>query len=39
VFFTRPISGALMGIAIAFVLYNLWAARKKQREARAGATS
>jgi putative tricarboxylic transport membrane protein len=39
VFFTRPISGALMGIAIAFVIYNLWAARKKQREARAGATS
>jgi putative tricarboxylic transport membrane protein len=37
VFFTRPISGALMGIAIAFVLYNLWAARKKQRAARAGA--
>jgi putative tricarboxylic transport membrane protein len=35
VFFTRPISGALMGIAIVFVLYNLWAARKKQREARA----
>jgi putative tricarboxylic transport membrane protein len=39
VFFTRPISGALMAIAIAFVLYNLWAARKKQREARAGASS
>ena len=39
VFFTRPISGALMGIAIAFVIYNLWAARKKQRDAQAGATS
>jgi TctA family transporter len=39
VFFTRPISGALMGIAIAFVIYNLWAARKKQRAARAEATS
>ena len=37
VFFSRPISGALMGVAIAFVLYNLWAARRKQREARAGA--
>jgi putative tricarboxylic transport membrane protein len=39
VFFTRPISGSLMAIAIAFVLYNLWAARKKQRAAQAGASS
>jgi len=31
IFFTRPISGALMATAILFVLYNLWAARKKQR--------
>jgi putative tricarboxylic transport membrane protein len=31
IFFTRPISGALMATAILFVLYNLWAAwRKKQ---------
>ncbi len=36
VFFTRPISGALMGIAIVFVLYNLWSARRR-RTAAAGA--
>src|SRR5512139_3347160 len=33
VFFTRPISGALMGVAIVFVVYNLWAARKQKRQA------
>jgi putative tricarboxylic transport membrane protein len=32
IFFTRPISGTLMGIAIAFVLYNLWAAARKKKE-------
>jgi putative tricarboxylic transport membrane protein len=31
IFFTRPISGTLMAIAILFVLYNLWAARRQQR--------
>jgi putative tricarboxylic transport membrane protein len=39
VFFTRPISGALMAIAILFVLYNLRAAWKKKREAGAGAST
>ncbi|HEX4944828.1 MAG TPA: tripartite tricarboxylate transporter permease [Usitatibacteraceae bacterium] len=38
VFFTRPISGALMGVAILFVLFNIWAARRKKREARESAT-
>jgi putative tricarboxylic transport membrane protein len=28
IFFMRPISGALMAIAILFVLYNLWALRR-----------
>jgi len=37
IFFTRPISGALMATAILFVLYNLWAARKKQRGGQATA--
>jgi putative tricarboxylic transport membrane protein len=38
IFFTRPISGTLMGIAVLFVLYNFWAAYKaKQRAARASA--
>jgi len=37
IFFVRPISGALMGIAIVFVTYNLWAARRQKREARARA--
>jgi TctA family transporter len=37
IFFVRPISGSLMGVAIAFALYNLWASRRKQRAARAGA--
>ena len=36
-FFTRPISGARMATAILFVLYNLWAARKKQRGGQATA--
>jgi putative tricarboxylic transport membrane protein len=36
IFFTRPISGALMGVAVVFVLYNLWAARKQKRHAPAG---
>jgi putative tricarboxylic transport membrane protein len=31
IFFTRPISGTLMAIAILFVLYNLWAARRQRR--------
>ncbi len=39
VFFTRPISGSLMAIAIAFVLYNLWAAWRKKRADRAVASS
>jgi putative tricarboxylic transport membrane protein len=30
IFFTHPISGALLGIAIAFVIYNILAARKKK---------
>jgi putative tricarboxylic transport membrane protein len=33
IFFTRPISGALMATAILFVLYNLWAARRKRQQA------
>lgn len=37
IFFVRPISGALMGVAIVFVLYNLWAARRQKRETRANA--
>jgi putative tricarboxylic transport membrane protein len=37
IFFTRPISGALIATAILFVLYNLWAARKKQRGGQATA--
>ncbi len=31
IFFSRPISGALMATAILFVLYNLWTARRKGR--------
>jgi TctA family transporter len=30
IFFTHPISGTLLGIAILFVLYNILAARKKK---------
>jgi len=37
IFFYRPISGGLMATAILFVLYNMWAARKKQRGAQATA--
>ncbi len=37
IFFVRPISGALMAIAILFVTYNLWAARKEKRKAQAKA--
>ncbi len=37
IFFTRPISGALMAIAIVFVLYNLWTARRRRRPSEAGA--
>ncbi len=37
IFFVRPISGALMAVAIVFVTYNLWAARKQKRKARAKA--
>ena len=37
IFFVRPISGTLMAIAIVFVTYNLWAARKQERKARAKA--
>ena len=37
IFFTRPISGALMATAILFVLYNLWAAWRKKRGAQAAA--
>ena len=35
IFFTRPISGALMATAILFVLYNLWAAWRKKRQGQA----
>jgi TctA family transporter len=31
VFFTRPIAGALMGVAVAFLLFNAWAARRRGR--------
>jgi len=31
IFFTRPISGALMAAAILFVLYNLWSAQRKRQ--------
>jgi putative tricarboxylic transport membrane protein len=37
IFFTRPISGALMATAILFVLYNLWEARRKRQQAQATA--
>jgi len=30
IFFTHPISGALLAVAIAFVLYNVWAARRQR---------
>ena len=33
IFITRPISGTLLGIAVLFVLYNIWAARRKARHA------
>jgi len=35
IFFTRPISGALMATAILFVLYNLWAAWRKKQQGQA----
>ena len=38
IFVAKPISGALLGIALLFVLYNLWAARKKKRAGRAKAS-
>jgi putative tricarboxylic transport membrane protein len=31
IFFSRPISGALMVVAILFVMGNLWAARSKAK--------
>jgi putative tricarboxylic transport membrane protein len=37
IFVTHPISGALLGIGVLFVLYNIWAARKARRNAQAGA--
>jgi len=37
IFVTHPISGALLGIAVVFVLYNVWAAQRKRREARTSA--
>jgi putative tricarboxylic transport membrane protein len=33
IFFTRPISGTLMGIAVLFVLYNFWSAHKAKARA------
>ena len=36
IFFTRPISGALMGIAIVFVLYNLYAAARNKKATASG---
>jgi len=33
IFFTRPISGALMTVAFLFLLFNAWAARRKKRDA------
>ena len=37
IFFTRPISGALMATAILFVLYNLWSAWRKKQHTQAAA--
>jgi putative tricarboxylic transport membrane protein len=37
IFFTRPISGALMATAILFVLYNVWTAQRKERRGQATA--
>jgi putative tricarboxylic transport membrane protein len=34
IFVMKPISGALLGIAVAFVLYNIWAARRKAKRER-----
>jgi putative tricarboxylic transport membrane protein len=31
IFVAKPISGALLAIAVLFVLYNIWAARRKKR--------
>ena len=31
IFVAKPISGTLLGIAVVFVLYNMWAARKRKR--------
>jgi putative tricarboxylic transport membrane protein len=31
IFFTRPISGALMAAAVLFVVYNTWAGRRRRR--------
>jgi putative tricarboxylic transport membrane protein len=41
IFFTRPIAGTLMAIAILFVAYNQWAARRQRvrRNKAAGAAS
>ncbi len=36
IFFTRPISGGLMAVAILFVLYNVWAGRRR-KQGRGGA--
>jgi putative tricarboxylic transport membrane protein len=38
IFVSKPISGALLGVAVLFVLYNIWAARKKKRETQVKAT-
>jgi putative tricarboxylic transport membrane protein len=37
IFFTRPISGALMATAILFVLYNLWSAQRRRRHGQGAA--
>jgi putative tricarboxylic transport membrane protein len=38
IFVTKPISAALLGVAVAFVLYNLWAAHRKRSKARVEAS-
>jgi putative tricarboxylic transport membrane protein len=37
IFFTRPISGALMGAAVLFVIYNAWSGRRRRRRLAAAA--
>jgi putative tricarboxylic transport membrane protein len=38
IFVTKPISATLLGIAVAFVSYNLWTAYRKKRAARESAS-